>query len=345
MLKDESKFLNKIKDICLEESIKYSILPSVLASLAITISKWGMSKEYYKTKNIYLLPADNSWNGRCYSKETDTIYLKSSESTEKDLYRVYDNYRDSIKDFVSYLIKTRRSENGPYKYQAIVECPEYSKAVNILLRAGLFDTFTKDQDSIQYASTLVAIIEKYDLYQWDSEVMESLSMSKKKHKMNQNDNNEIEIIDNEQPNIEEEINTPEHIYRVRLDWDKRDTQIFSSTSYEDCLAEAKKHEGYKIFIDDGELFKDPWLNINTPVQTIPEKTGPQPTICVVTGQPITLENTPIYKNSTDKGSMMKLSGVFYFYDNGIINGRAKITKEKSFVQKDLRYVLGYINVK
>lgn len=345
MLKDESKFLNKIKDTCIEEAKKYDILPSVLASLAITISKWGMSKEFYKTKNIYMLPvpSNNTWWGKCYSKKLDKIYAKSSEAHDTDLYKVYDNYKDSISDFVSTLANARRSLNGPHKYKAIIGCLDYRKAISILSRAELFNELgkNKDQNDIQYTSTLISIIEKYDLYQWDSEIVESLSMSKKKHKSYQNDNN-----NEEQTTIVEETVTPvEHIYRVRLDWDRRDTQIFSSTSYEDCLAEAKKHEGYKIYIDDGELFENPWLNVNNLVNDVPERSGPKPTICVVAGQPITLHNTPIYKNSTDKGSIMKLSGVFYFYDNGIINGRAKIIKDKSLARTDLKHVVGYVDIK
>ena len=49
------------------------------------------------------------------------------------------------------------------------------------------------------------------------------------------------------------------MYRVRLDWDNPDTQIYASFIYEDALKEAMKHDGYKVYIgDDGEIFFDPW---------------------------------------------------------------------------------------
>lgn len=330
MLKDESKFLNKIKDVCIEESQKYNILPSVLAALAITISKWGSSKAFHKTQNVYLLTVNNNWQGKCYSKKLDKIYNTAQESTDSNLYRVYDNYKNSIRDFVLYLLEARRSESGPYKYQGIVQCLDYKKSIDILHRAGLFDILDLDQDINQYASNLIAIIEKYKLYNWDSSI-KNLSISK-----NDLENTETKCINE---------NLKNNIYRVRLDWDKRDTQIFASASYEDCLSEALKHEGYKIYADDGKLVKDPWIKIESSDSLTFEKEAPKPSICVRAGQPIVLDNTPIYKNTTDKGSVMKLSGVFYFYDNGIINGRAKIIKDKAMAQTNLKYVLGYINIK
>ena len=62
------------------------------------------------------------------------------------------------------------------------------------------------------------------------------------------------------------------------------------------------------------------------------------------GRVIDLHNTPVYRNASDKMYFKQISGRFYFYDETIVNGRAKITATQHMIKKNPSYILGYINI-
>lgn len=64
------------------------------------------------------------------------------------------------------------------------------------------------------------------------------------------------------------------------------------------------------------------------------------------GDPVQLNNTPIYVSSTSKKVAAYKSGTFYIYDNNVINGRMRITNAKSRVGKKpvSENVTGYMEV-
>lgn len=165
----EKTFLDMIKKTCIDTCVANKITPSVVASLGIIISNWGTSKEFALTRNIYLLRTDNKWYGKCYSKDSGIIYDKVSDCKESGaiLYRVYDDHRDSIKDFIYNLIESRRSENGPLRYASIIGCTDYKETVNRLVRHGFMQHYLNRVDDVEYISTIIAILEKYELFLWD----------------------------------------------------------------------------------------------------------------------------------------------------------------------------------
>ena len=56
------------------------------------------------------------------------------------------------------------------------------------------------------------------------------------------------------------------------------------------------------------------------------------------------EINEIYRNASDKMYFKQISGRFYFYDETIVNGRAKITATQHMIKKNPSYILGYINI-
>lgn len=334
----KSTFLNMIKNPCVNTCKEYRIIPSLMASLAIIISNWGTTKHFYNTRNVYLLPVDKDWFGKCYDSITGIVYDDQKSCTSgNSLYRVYDDHQKSVEDFISHIASSKRSEDGPLRYESVIGCYEYKEALDKLVRAGFLQDYLSTYDDQELIGKMISIIEKNHLYEWDNLLKEEEDeMSKKKHYKQQNTN--VENNETFQKAFAEE-----HMYRVRLEWDKPDTQIFASPSYNDCREEALKHEGYKIFIDDdGELFDDPWI-----VEEVDEPDdGPKPIIHPIPGSSITLNNEPLYSTAIAKVPFAHLSCTVQFYDNNVINGRAKVTVkyEANPKKRDPSTILGYINI-
>lgn len=290
-----------------------------------------------------MIPVDNNWFGRCLSVDSGISYHTPDECDENayTLLKIFNAYNESIEDFVNFILTVRRSDSGPFKYNVIVDDMDYKSALNKLSRLGFNSEFMYYQASY-FFNTCVAIIENSGIYEWDDEVKD---MSKRRNR-NNSIINQAEAV--AETSVETEVaEEPSHMYRVRLEWEKPDTQIFASPNYENAKSKALEHEGYKIFIDDdGEIFEDPWKKDEDakPVTVDTTIPGVKEVIHPYQGKAIDLHNTPIYRTASDKMYFKQLSGRFYFYDNTIVNGRAKITATQHMVKKNPSYILGYINV-
>lgn len=374
---NETMFLNMIKPTCIKRSVEERVAPSVMAALAIDISNWGLDPVFQYTRNIYKIPVGDNWYGKCFSNNTKKTYDSVNICTEVGsvLYRVYSTHQDSVNDFISLLMSSRRSENGPLRYESLLRCTDYKESTNRLVRAGFMEAYLNRKEDPWYAGRLQTIIEKYELFNWDEELKKSIQeedaiMSKNKRHVyvnrplvNNSNNDGVETMnlkeevliettsEVEDEVVEEtvaEVSAPviEHMYRVRLDWDRPDTQIFASPNYTDCKDEAMKHEGYKIYIDDdGELFEDPWVDFYKKKEEPVMVEGTKAVVHPIPGKVVFLDNTPVYRKAIDRYHYCTLSGTFYFYDNTVVNGRAKITRVKNDTNpKDPSLILGYINI-
>lgn len=132
------------------------------------------------------------------------------------------------------------------------------------------------------------------------------------------------------------------IYRVRLEWERPDTQIYATMDLDLAKEEASKHEGYIVFNGEtGEVVYDPWEE---------KEPEPKPIFKEVTSpshyRPVVLINTPVYRNAMDKKPFKYFSGKFYYFDNTVTNGRAKIcTDPKYILRNQVAKILGYIDIK
>ena len=334
---EQQEFFNVIKDDCIKISTQNNILPSVIGGISALISNYGNSNIYKVTNNLFMLKVDDNWAGRCYSFDSNCIYdnVKECKEYSTTLLKVFSNTGESISQFIEFINTSRRSENGPLKYNSIVGDMDYKNAINKLSRLGFVKEFMYTTTSY-FFNTCVSIIENAKLYDWDNEVKENMSRKKRSNRAPQST---VQTI-----SAEEYVS---HMYRVRLDWDKPDTQIFASPNYEAAKSKALEHEGYKIYIDDdGELFEDPWIKKEEvkPVTMSTNIPGVKDVIHPFQGRVIDLHNTPVYRNASDKMYFKQISGRFYFYDETIVNGRAKITATQHMIKKNPSYILGYINI-
>ena len=326
MTTSEKTFLEMIKYTTINKCSKEKICPSIIGMLAIIKSSFGTSREAAFARNLFNLSIDDNWFGKCYSKQSEKIYNKKSDCNEIGaiLYKVYLSIDQSIEDYIDYIVTTRRSKNGPLKYQSIIGCYNYKDSLDKLVRAGFMKDQFRKNDDISFIQNMLNIIEKYELYKWDSEIVK---FTERRTAVKTNKNFGLQM------------------YRVRVNWDNPDTQIYASPVYEDALKEAMKHEGYKVFIgDDGEVFFDPWDK-----SEIVDPDGNPIIVDIIkpkTGVEIILKKRAVYKDSKSMKPDKYVSGTFYFYDDGIYNRRAKITKIKGIenMKKDPIMLYGYINI-
>ena len=328
MTNNEQTFLNMIKPTIINECNKNRFCPSIVAMISIIKSNFATTREAAFARNLFNLPIDELWFGMCYSKNSGKIYNKRSECREVGsiLYKAYKNYNQSIEDFINYIVTKRRSKNGPLKYQFAIEDFNYKSCIDKLIRTGFMQDYFRLNDDIKFIQDkMINIIEKYKLYLWDSEIKEKViknNIIEKENKINMN------------------------MYRVRLSWDNPDSQIYASAIYEDALKMAFKHEGYKVFINDnGEIFFDPW---DRSVIVEPDNTPKAiPVVKPETGKQLILNKRAVYKNTISSKPDRYVSGTFYFYDNIVYNGRAKITTVKGIetMKPDPNLIYGYINIR
>ena len=166
----EQTFLTMIKAPCIETCKKYGIrCPSVIAAIGVDISKFGTTKEFLKTRNVYLLPYDSAWLGSVYCKDDEKYYTKASEAPVGSvLYKLYGDHQDSVKAFVEYLATARRSSSGPLTYGHTFRADDYTKFISMLIRAGFMEKYLHQLGETEYHGRIIKIIQDYALYTWDN---------------------------------------------------------------------------------------------------------------------------------------------------------------------------------
>ena len=367
MTAKEIKFLQKIKNVCRSQMKINGILSSTTAAMAIYESNWGTRDYVLDTNNLFRILVDDSWSGMCYSLDTKQLYDSKIDCTGSDtLIRVYDSYEQCIEDWIQYILNVRRSENGPLKYKNIVGITDYKKCINIFIRNGYIKDHLYNYNDPSYESTILSLIEKYELYKWDDVSDIDIASSKYYVKINKdkesifidtNKNNAISIAKNNRGymvfNERNElvlnpwaIDESGPMYRVRLDWDHPNTQIDATKILIDARETAEKHPGYKVYEGDkGVMIYDPWKKKE--IEKDDGSIKSKPVLIVRPGDAVKLDNTPVYKNTTSVNPFIFLTGMYYYFDDKIINGFARITKIKDakvLNGKDPSKVIGFIKV-
>lgn len=366
----ESKFLTGIKNACKDQMKINSVLASVTAAQAIYESNWGTTDYCNDTNNLFRVLIDSKWTGKCYSLESKKMYVSKNDYSGTDtLIKVYDSYTQCIEDRTSYIITARKSPNGPFKYRNIIGVTDYKKCIGMYVRDGYLKDQLNDYKDPKYESVLIALIEKYKLYEWDTEIINGGNVSSVKTeyfvKKDTNDtapllqtlniqnaeyvagnNRGYKVFDGSNTLVSDPwmVNESDPMYRVRLSWDRQDSQLVATKILEDAKDSAKRHTGYKVFDNTGTIVFDPWAR-ETPVEAV---SNVQHVTVVRPGDIVILDNTPVYRSYDDKNPFVFLTGKFYYYDSKISNDRARISKTndtKYINGKDPSKIVGVIKVK
>ena len=142
-------FVNKIKAGAIESYNQYGVLPSLTLAQAILETGWG---KHAIGNNIFGIKAGSSWKGKVQRVKT------SEQRSDGSYYQIYADFRDydSIDDSILDHAKLLSTDN----YKRVIQATDYKSACQAVKACGY-------ATSLNYANSLINLIEKYGLNQWD----------------------------------------------------------------------------------------------------------------------------------------------------------------------------------
>lgn len=150
---EQKQFIEKIGGLARADMEKSGILASLTTAQAILESAWGTSELAVNANALFGIKADSRWAGKVYSKDTKECYDGANYTTITALFRAYGSWEESVADHSAFLLAATR-------YAAVVGERDYKTACKAIKAAGY-------ATAPDYAEKLVALIEKYNLYEYD----------------------------------------------------------------------------------------------------------------------------------------------------------------------------------
>lgn len=214
------EYIEKYKDLAIRQMEQYGIPASIILAQACLESGNGNSRLAVKANNHFGIKC-NSWSGK-------RIYHNDDKAGE--CFRKYNSPEDSFKDHSEFL------RNGK-RYQSLFDLKrdDYKSWAHGLKAAG-YATNPK------YAELLIDIIEKYQLYTYDSGRQKSRKTAKRRWDL------------------------PEHIYTYSID-----RQIYTCNGSAYIIATGQ--ESYASIAKEYNLFKRELLKFNDLKKERPIATG------------------------------------------------------------------------
>ncbi len=148
-------YIDNYKDISIDKMNRYGIPASITLAQGMLESNWGRSDLATKANNHFGIKCGNDWTGATFSWEDDEY---KHGNLVKSCFRVYDSVGESFDDHSAFLSKKR------YKFLYEYGVYDYKSWAKGLVKAG----YATDP---KYANKLIFIIEKYNLYKFDSQYM------------------------------------------------------------------------------------------------------------------------------------------------------------------------------
>lgn len=146
-----NSFIEKISPAAVQEMHDHRIPASLIIAQGICESRSGDSLLASKYNNLFGIKAGSSWAGNKVSLKTKE-FVNGKYITVYSYFRVYSSWTDSIKDHTQLLLSPR--------YKNIVGT-DYKTACILIKQDGYATSPT-------YTQTLISIIEKYKLYEYDA---------------------------------------------------------------------------------------------------------------------------------------------------------------------------------
>lgn len=350
----EKKFLNIVVPKAKQIMRVNKLLASITIAQGALESGWGTTELAKEANNIFGIKVNEDWNGPSYSKETKEYYDNKIDAVNVTaLFRVYDSFEDSIDDRTNYLL-TRKVDSNKYRYRNLIGVTDYKEAANLLV----LDGYATDPN---YATKLINIIQKYELDRYDKEIMEEMNASDNLYRVRKtwedkdsqliaakvlenakkvaDDNPGYKVFNYNGDMVYDPLMDGDILYRVRLTWDRAETQLIAAKNLNNAKEVAEKHSGYKVFDEQGKIVYDPWKK-EDPVEQDPINKVIIPTI----GATVILDNIGVYRTSNDKTPFVFLSGKYYFYEDKTYNGRVRITDRLDSIGSCPYHVKGFVRL-
>lgn len=148
-------YIDKYKDIAIEQMQIYNIPASITLAQGLLESGAGLSRLATKANNHFGIKCHNGWTG-------GTIYV--DDDIKNDCFRAYKNARESYVDHSKFL------QGNRYKSLFSLNRTDYKGWARGLKACGY-------ATNPQYADRLIEIIELYKLYQFDTKTKYTTSQS------------------------------------------------------------------------------------------------------------------------------------------------------------------------
>lgn len=161
-------FIKKIAPIAVEQAKKHGnkIYPSVCISQACCESSYGTSKKMIRANAVFGIKVGNSkyhfgtaWKDKAYSTKTKECYNGKTYVNITDMFRAYDTLDEAVEDYYDLLCTASR-----YKYALNQSSP--LACIKGIQKAPYATSPT-------YVSTIMNIIKKYNLTQYDPQANNS----------------------------------------------------------------------------------------------------------------------------------------------------------------------------
>ena len=153
------QYINKYKDIAIEQMHKHKIPASIILAQGCLESGDGNSALARKANNHFGIKCHDGWRGKKFKQDDDA---------KNECFRKYKNAIDSYTDH-SYFLTSRP------RYNSLFDLPitDYKAWAHGLKAAG-YATNPK------YAKLLIDIIEEYELYKYDTKEAYAISREQKR---------------------------------------------------------------------------------------------------------------------------------------------------------------------
>jgi len=154
---DQAEYIRKYQDLAVAEMIRTGIPASIKLSQALLESNCGRSDLACKANNHFGIKCGNNWDGKSYHKEDDDY---ADGKLVKSCFREFNCVRDSYIAHSDFLTDPAKAARYGFLFQ--LDPTDYKGWAKGLSKAG----YATDP---QYATRLIDLIEKYELYRFDNE--------------------------------------------------------------------------------------------------------------------------------------------------------------------------------
>lgn len=153
---DYERYVLTYYPIAVEQMTRHNIPASITLAQGLLESGAGKSKLSHSSNNHFGIKADKNWTG----KRTSSL-----DNGKLCYFRKYDNVRDSYEDHSSFLVNRQR-----YASLFKLKKTDYKGWAKGLKKAG----YAEDP---AYPTKLISLIERYELYRYDSYTMKDIKKS------------------------------------------------------------------------------------------------------------------------------------------------------------------------
>lgn len=168
----QTDFFAQIKAGALDAWRVYKVLPSMTGAQAALESNWGRSTLATEGKNLFGIKVSSDWTGEWIKLPTlefiNGKWITAMGNDDKgESFRKYPSWAASVTDHGIFFTENDFRKNN---YKATIGETDYKKAVAGILQPIAQYSYATDPD---YYTKVVSIIEQYELFNWDKEVLGS----------------------------------------------------------------------------------------------------------------------------------------------------------------------------